>query len=53
MKHPPLHLVPVPRGPLDGVWTRLDGQFWVKLALYSTDLPEGPKRATPPLLPAG
>lgn len=53
MKHPPLQLVPVPKGPFNDVWERLDGQFQIKLALYSTDLPEGPRRANPPLLPPG
>lgn len=52
MKHPALALAPVPRGPLDDVWTRLDGQFWIKLALYSTDLPKNPERAPPPLFAA-
>lgn len=41
----------LPKGPLDTVWERLIGQFWIRVALLSTDLPEGPKRANPPLLP--
>lgn len=40
-----------PRGPEAVVWERMLGQFWIRAALSITDLPEGPKRETPPLLP--
>jgi hypothetical protein len=41
-----------PRGPAEAVWERMLGQFWIRVALHITDLPEGPKRESPPLLPA-
>lgn len=31
-----------PKGPHALVWDQMVGQFWIRAALYCTDLPEGP-----------
>jgi hypothetical protein len=50
MRIPQLALTAPAKGPFDGLWEKLNGQFWIKAALFATDLPEGPSRATPRLL---
>lgn len=53
MKHPPIGVGRVPHGPFDEIYQRVDGQFWLKIILLATDLPEGPRASNPPLLPPG
>jgi hypothetical protein len=42
MKHPPVTTSIPPHGPELSLRERLCGQFWIKLALLATDLPERP-----------
>lgn len=42
-----------PTGTPDEIWDRLLGQFWFKVAFFTPNPSEGPKRAARPLLPPG
>lgn len=41
-KPKPLLQLELPKAPLEDIWERARGQFWLRIALRSTNLPEGP-----------
>ena len=43
-KHPPVSFSNATHAPYASIWARLSGQFWMRIALLSNDLKEGPTR---------